>query len=181
MVLSIFRLFFPFFNSIHWPLPYYFSELSIQFLHCTQSDVTSQHFYRASGPKKTHLYTTTTVQKVCFSNDSDRDCILTAVYCILKSLQAMLPANVDELTRILNRFGVAINGLSNNTVDRLKKTCFPKVPVTLTLYTDQLIKLNGQEKTTACAIYEKVKLICLFLVNLHQYTNRTTSDDAHAS
>ena len=80
----------------------------------------------------------------------------------------MLPANVDQLTRILNRFGVGINGFSNNTVDRLKKTCFPKVPVTLTFYTDQLIKLNGQEKKTACAIYDKVKLFRLFLGNLHQ-------------
>ena len=71
----------------------------------------------------------------------------------------MLPSNVDSLSRILNRYGVGINGLSNNTLDKLKKTCFPKVPVTLTVYTQQLLQLNYQDKINASAIYEQANFL----------------------
>ena len=68
----------------------------------------------------------------------------------------MLPANVDDLSRILNRFGVVTKGSSTNAVERLKKTCFPKNAVSLESYI-QNVDLSPEEKSEAIAIFEAIE------------------------
>ena len=63
---------------------------------------------------------------------------------------------MDDLAHVLNRFGVGINGFSNNTVDRLKKTCFPKQVVTLDFYSKNIAE-NDDEKETVRAIYQQIE------------------------
>ena len=63
---------------------------------------------------------------------------------------------MDDLAHVLNRFGVGINGFSNNTVDRLKKTCFPKQVVTLDFYSKNIAE-NDDGKETVRAIYQQIE------------------------
>ena len=69
----------------------------------------------------------------------------------------MLPANVDDLSRILNRFGVALNGMSNSSVDRLKKTLLPQYVVTFDVFATK-VDLDEEGKIVANAIYEQVRI-----------------------
>jgi len=62
--------------------------------------------------------------------------------------------DVDVLTKLLSRYGVALNGLSNLGVDKLKKTCLPKKIVPIDEYVG---KIDGDEdKNVARKIFKKV-------------------------
>ena len=84
--------------------------------------------------------------------------ILCMTFVVIKpNFQAMLPANVDDLSRILNRFGVALNGMSNGSVDRLKKTVLPKYVVTFDVFAKK-VDMNDKDKIIVKELYEQVRI-----------------------
>ena len=64
---------------------------------------------------------------------------------------------MDSVNRILNHYGVPMGGLTFQQIEKMKKTCLPKIAVTF----DDFLKIGGNlsadETEAAQKIYQQVQ------------------------